>query len=91
MENASFPSRSHGCCKILRTEKKHAGRQEKKQDQQQNRGKQPQQSVIICVLSRSCREMREGNVHLCVTVGVCARVCLRVECGGANGVLIAWQ
>lgn len=70
--------------------KKPTGRQGEK-NKINNKMEENSQSVIICVLSRSCWEMREGNVHLCVTVGVCARVCLRVECGGANGVLIAWQ
>lgn len=53
--------------------------------------------------NRSCweREGGGGSVHLCVqvsaspcvcaSVGVSTYVCLRAECGGANGVLIAWR
>lgn len=55
---------------------------------------------MICVPSRIAVAGREEKgvcicaykcLPMCVSVGVSAYVCLRAECGGANGVLIAWR
>lgn len=86
MENASFPSRSHGCCKILRIGKKNTGRQEKTSTTKW-RKTATAVSNHLCPLQKLPGD--EGGE--CAFVGVCACVYLMFECGGANGVLIAWQ
>lgn len=65
--------------------------------EKEEEGEQPQRSVIICIPSRRRREARKGgSVRICVHISVCLWVLPHTRvwgagCGGANGVLIAWQ